>query len=62
MSAATAIAPPAQPALLVRGYRFEMVKLASQWRLRLVLLACLVAPAVYTAVVSRQTSLPADAV
>lgn len=47
---------------LARAYRFELVKLASQWRLRLVLLAGLVVPAVYTAVVSRQTSLPADAV
>lgn len=47
---------------LARAYRFELVKLVSQWRLRLVLLACLVAPAIYTAVVSRQTSLPADAV
>ena len=46
---------------LGRVYRFELVKLVSQWRLRLVLLACLVAPAVYTGVISRQTSLPADA-
>ncbi|MCF6377914.1 ABC transporter permease [Nocardioides KLBMP 9356] len=46
---------------LGRVYRFELVKLLSQWRLRLVLLACLAAPALYTAVVSRQTSLPADA-
>lgn len=51
-----------RPVALRRGYRFEVVKLASQWRLRLVLLACLLAPAVYTAVISRQTSLPADAV
>lgn len=46
---------------LASACRFELVKLVSQWRLRFVLLACLVAPAVYTAVVSRQTSLPADA-
>jgi ABC-2 type transport system permease protein len=51
-----------QPVALRRGYRFELVKLFSQWRLRLVFLACLIAPAVYTAVISRQTSLPADAV
>ncbi|GAB3770253.1 ABC-2 type transport system permease protein [Nocardioides ginsengisegetis] len=63
MTATAMAAPtPVQPVALRRGYRFELVKLASQWRLRLVALACLVAPAVYTAVVSRQTSLPADAV
>ena len=63
MTAATVTAPtPMQPVALRRGYRFELVKLVSQWRLRLVFLACLLAPAVYTAVVSRQTSLPADAV
>lgn len=47
---------------LARCYRFELVKLVSLWRLRLVFLACLFAPAAYTAVVSLQTSLPADAV
>lgn len=52
----------AKPVALSRGYRFELVKLLSQWRIRLVFVACLVAPAVYSAVVSRQTSLPADAV
>ena len=50
------------PVALRRGYRFELVKLVSLWRLRLVLVACLLGPAVYTAVISRQTSLPADAV
>src|SRR6478672_9882618 len=53
---------PVLPVALRRSYRFELVKLASQWRLRLVLLACLVAPAACTAVISRQSSLPADAV
>jgi ABC-2 type transport system permease protein len=63
MTAATVAArPQIQPVVLRRGYRFELVKLVSQWRLRLVFLACLLAPAVYTAVISRQTSLPADAV
>ncbi len=57
----TAAQVPASAAPLRRVYHFELVKLVSQWRLRLVLLACLVAPAVYTAVISRQTSLPADA-
>ena len=54
-------APAATAAPLGSAYRFELVKLVSQWRLRLVLLACLLAPAIYTAVISRQTSLPADA-
>jgi ABC-2 type transport system permease protein len=52
----------ARPAPLLRGYRFELVKLLSQWRIRLVLLACWVAPALFVAAVSRQSSLPADTV
>ena len=59
-----AIAPPVsdvRPVALRRGCAFELLKLAAQWRLRLVLLACAVAPAAYTFVVSRQTSLPTDA-
>jgi len=61
---ATAVHTPVQmrPVALRHVYRFELVKLVSQWRLRLVFLSCLLAPAVYTAVVSQQTSLPADAV
>ena len=62
VAAPSQLQPVAQPVALRRAYRFELVKLASQWRLRLVLLACLLAPALYTAVISRQTSLPADAV
>ena len=62
MTAATVDVPrPRDRGALLRGYRFELVKLAAQWRLRLVLLACLLAPAGYTAVASRQTSVPADA-
>ena len=69
MTATTVEAPglvglvgPVGPVALHRGYRFELVKLLSQWRLRLMLLACLLAPALYTGVISRQTSLPVDAV
>ena len=63
MTAATLDQPlRTKPVALRRGYRFEMVKLLSQWRLRVVILACLIAPAIYTAVVSQQTTLPADAV
>ena len=61
---ATTVADPTRtrPVALRHAYRFELVKLVSLWRLRLVLLGCLLVPAVYTAVISRQTSLPADAV
>ena len=47
---------------VTRGYRFELVKLLSQWRLRLLILACWVVPAVLVGVVGRQGSLPADTV
>jgi ABC-2 type transport system permease protein len=45
---------------LARGYRFEVVKLLSQWRIRLLILTCWLAPAVFVAAVSQQSSLPAD--
>ena len=47
---------------LRHGFAFELVKLLSQWRIRLVLLTCWVAPAVFVAAVSAQSSLPADTV
>ena len=47
---------------LRHGFGFELVKLLSQWRIRLVLLACWVTPAVFVAAVSAQSSLPADTV
>lgn len=59
------VAPPragAQPAPVLRGYRFELVKLLSQWRIRLLLLACWIGPAGYVAVVSLQSMLPTDTV
>ncbi len=43
-----------------RGYRFEMVKLVSQWRIRLLVGACWIAPGLFVAAVSRQSSLPVD--
>jgi ABC-2 type transport system permease protein len=46
----------------MRGYRFELVKLFSQWRIRLLLLACWIAPAACVAVVSLQSTLPTDTV
>jgi ABC-2 type transport system permease protein len=59
------VAPPqegARPAPVLRGYRFELVKLLSQWRIRVLLLACWIAPAVFVAVVSLQSTLPTDTV
>ncbi|MFF1655173.1 ABC transporter permease, partial [Streptomyces sp. NPDC058255] len=43
-----------------RGYRFELVKLVSQWRIRLLVLACWIVPALFVAAVSRQSTLPSD--
>ncbi|HEX4657106.1 MAG TPA: ABC transporter permease, partial [Streptosporangiaceae bacterium] len=61
---ATITAPPAagRRVPLTRGYRFELVKMFSQWRLRLLILAAWVVPAVLVSEVSRQGSLPADTV
>ncbi|ETK36880.1 ABC transporter permease [Microbispora sp. ATCC PTA-5024] len=61
----TTVAPPevaARPAPVLHGYRFELVKLLSQWRIRLLLLACWIAPAGFVAAVSLQSTLPADTV
>lgn len=52
----------ARPAAFGRTLRFELVKLLAQWRLRLVLLVCLVAPGAFVAAVGRQTSMPTDTV
>jgi ABC-2 type transport system permease protein len=45
---------------VARGYRFELVKLVSQWRIRLLVLACWIAPALFVAAVSQQSTLPSD--
>ncbi|MEV4624505.1 ABC transporter permease [Asanoa sp. NPDC049573] len=52
----------ARPAPVRSSYRFELVKMLSQWRIRLLIVACWVAPAVFVAIVSQQSSLPADTV
>jgi ABC-2 type transport system permease protein len=57
---AVTAAPHRVPVL--RGYRFELVKLLAQWRVRLLILASWIAPAVVVGVMSRQGSLPADTV
>jgi ABC-2 type transport system permease protein len=51
-----------RPAPVLQGYRFELVKLLSQWRIRVLLLACWIAPALFVAVVSQQSALPTDTV
>ncbi|WOX10277.1 ABC transporter permease [Streptomyces sp. N50] len=45
---------------VARAYRFELVKLVSQWRIRLLVLACWIAPALFVAGVSQQSTLPSD--
>jgi ABC-2 type transport system permease protein len=52
----------AGPAPVGAALRFELAKLFSQWRIRLVLLACLLAPGIFVAGVSGQSSLPSDTV
>ncbi|MFL6061977.1 MAG: ABC transporter permease [Marmoricola sp.] len=44
------------------GYQFEVLKLVAQWRVRILLIVCWAAPALFVVVVSRQTSLPSDTV
>src|SRR5262249_35812967 len=52
----------APPAPVRRGYRFELVKVLAQGRIRLLLLACWIGPAVLVAIVGQQSALPADTV
>ncbi|MFD2420120.1 ABC transporter permease [Amycolatopsis pigmentata] len=52
----------ARPVSVARAYRFELVKLLAQWRVRLLVLACWIAPGLFVAVVSQQSSLPVDTV
>ncbi len=53
-------APSARPVSVARAFRFELVKQLAQWRVRLLILACLIGPALVVIVVSKQTSLPSD--
>jgi ABC-2 type transport system permease protein len=45
---------------VARGYRFELVKLVSQWRVRLLVVACWITPGLFVAAVSQQSTLPVD--
>lgn len=55
-----AVASRAARVSVSRCYRFELVKLVSQWRIRLLVLACWIAPALFVAAVSEQSTLPTD--
>ncbi|WP_333761542.1 ABC transporter permease [Streptomyces sp. IBSBF 2390] len=60
---ATAVADDVAPVRRVpvsRGYRFELTKLVAQWRIRLLVLSCWIAPALFVAGVSQQGTLPSD--
>lgn len=52
----------ARPAPVLSGYRFELLKLLAQWRVRILVVTCWLAPAAFVIVVSQQGSLPADTV
>ena len=45
---------------VLRAYRFELVKLVSQWRIRLLVIACWTVPGLFVAAVSQQSTLPSD--
>ncbi|OIV35311.1 ABC transporter permease [Mangrovactinospora gilvigrisea] len=45
---------------ITRGYRFELVKLLSQWRIRLLVAVCWLAPGLFVAAVAQQSTLPTD--
>jgi ABC-2 type transport system permease protein len=58
---AEAAAPtPAQPVPVTRAYRFELVKLFSPWRVRLLILACWLGPGILVAAINQQSTLPSD--
>jgi ABC-2 type transport system permease protein len=62
---AAAIALPkavVRPAPVRRSYQFELVKLLAQWRIRLLFPLCWLGPGLLVAVISQQSSLPADTV
>ncbi|MGW1174874.1 ABC transporter permease [Kitasatospora sp. NPDC002543] len=59
-AAATAPGSGTRPVPVGRVYRFELVKLLAQWRTRGLLLACWIAPGLFTAAVAQQGTLPSD--
>ncbi|MCX5256525.1 ABC transporter permease [Streptomyces canus] len=59
-TAVTASPTTARPVSVPRSYRFELVKLVSQWRIRLLVLVCWILPGLFVAGVSAQNTLPSD--
>ena len=51
---------PARPVPVARAYRFELVKLFSPWRIRVLILACWLGPGVLVAGIDQQGTLPSD--
>jgi len=58
--APTAAVSAARPIPVARAFRFELVKQLAQWRVRLLILACWIGPAIAVIVVSGQSTLPSD--
>ncbi len=58
--APTAAASPARSVSVARVLRFELVKQLAQWRVRLLILACWIGPALAVIIVSGQGTLPSD--
>lgn len=54
--------PEQAPAPVRSSYRFELLKLLTLWRVRLVLAACWLGPALLVGVIGQQSSLPSDTV
>lgn len=52
----------ARPAAQLEAARFELAKMLSQWRVRIVLLACWLGPGLFVVAVAQQTTLPSDTV
>jgi ABC-2 type transport system permease protein len=59
-TAASAAALAARPVPVARVFRFELVKQLAQWRIRLLILACWIGPAIAVIIVSGQATLPSD--
>jgi ABC-2 type transport system permease protein len=57
---APAAGPAARPVPVARALRFELVKQLAQWRVRLLILACWIGPAIAVVIVSGQAALPSD--
>jgi ABC-2 type transport system permease protein len=51
---------PGRPVPVARAYRFELVKLFAQWRIRLLIIACWLGPGVLVFGIQQQATLPSD--